>query len=401
MLLRIATSLLILLATLPLASVMAEDGVAERELLLGTHQPLTGPASKFSSVLYGADAWFQYLNDQGGVHGRKVRLLARDDGFQPERSLAAVKKLVLHDGVFAIFAGLGSATHGAVGGWLARMGIPDFMIASPPLNHVPALRTAPNRFGFWPTPELEGRVLAQWIAKEHPGEKIAIWHLNQSPYQEAAQALSRALQSAGIAGTSIAHQEFGVDFSNETKRIAALDPANVVLLTTSYMASRILRQAKRDGLKSRMFLGHDMADDSLIESTGADVMEGAWVVSSLPFAAMKEDPGISLHRNLMAVYQPDVAVDRWTVYGQAAAEAMTAVLHRAGRNLTRDGALVAAESLKAWSGPLTPPVNLSEADHSVLGSLRMARVVGRRFVFVSGHMDGTGSSNFSEGTEQQ
>ena len=417
MLLRFAKSLLILLAIVSYSTVMAQDiaeknagtsevdGVTERELLLGTHQPLTGPASKFSSVLHGADAWFQYLNDQGGVNGRKVRLLARDDGFQPERSKVAVKQLVLDDGVFAIFAGLGSKTHGAVGGWLARMGIPDFMIASPPLKNTPTLRTAPNRFGFWPTAELEGEVLAQWIAREHAGEKVAIWHLNQSPYQEAAQALSRALQSAGIAGTSIAHPEFGVDFATESQRIAALEPANIVLLTTSYMGSQILRQAKRDGLKARMFLGHDMADDSLIESAGADVMKGAWVVASLPFAAMKDHPGIRLHRKLMEVYQPDVSVDRWTVYGQAAAEAMTAVLHKAGRGLTRDGALTAAESLQGWSGPLTPPVTLSATNHSVLGSLRIARVVGRRFVFVSGHMNGkndtddTQSMNRSTGSD--
>ncbi|HJM06249.1 MAG TPA: ABC transporter substrate-binding protein, partial [SAR324 cluster bacterium] len=101
-------ALLVMFSVLFLPSqVFAEAGVEPRRIVLGSHQPLSGPMKTYSQVGRGALIYFQYLNDQGGIHGRQLVLLQRDDRFQPQRTLEVGEKLVMKDRVFALFSGIG------------------------------------------------------------------------------------------------------------------------------------------------------------------------------------------------------------------------------------------------------------------------------------------------------
>ncbi len=106
-------------------------GVTDTEIKLGTHFPLSqNPAAAYAPIAYGMKAFFDYINAQGGVYGRKINFIIGDDHYNPPDTVEVVKKLVEQDKVFAIVGGLGEATHNAVWKYLEEKGIPDMYVTT-------------------------------------------------------------------------------------------------------------------------------------------------------------------------------------------------------------------------------------------------------------------------------
>src|SRR5206468_127629 len=106
-------------------------GVTAGSVTIGSHQPLTGPAAPgYSEIAPAAKAMFSYINDNGGINGRKIKYIYKDDTYDPTRTVNVVKELVLQDKVFAIFNGLGTPTHAAVTDYLNAQKVPDLFVAS-------------------------------------------------------------------------------------------------------------------------------------------------------------------------------------------------------------------------------------------------------------------------------
>ena len=122
------------------------------------------------------------------------------------------------------------------------------------------------------------------------------------------------------------------------------------------------------------YLGHDLADSRLLEWVAPQALEGVSVLTAYPLATDVDHPGIRFHQVLLAEYAPQLEMNRWTIYGQAVAEVMTAVLREGGRDLNRKSVIEAAERLKNWQGTLTPPISFSPKNHQAVTSLRVAQV---------------------------
>src|SRR5581483_3558347 len=106
-------------------------GVTSTSITFGTHQPLTGPAAPgYSEIAPASQAFFNYVNAHGGVYGRKIHLVTKDDGYNPANTVTAVHQLVLQSGVFGIFEGLGTPTHTKVVSFLNATKVPDIFVAS-------------------------------------------------------------------------------------------------------------------------------------------------------------------------------------------------------------------------------------------------------------------------------
>ncbi|MCC6311175.1 MAG: ABC transporter substrate-binding protein, partial [Trueperaceae bacterium] len=102
----------------------ADPGVTDTEVLLGSWGPQSGPAAAWGTVNIAIDAYFRYLNDQGGINGRKLVLSSRDDGYDPARTVGAVRELIDRDNVFAFVAGVGTANGQAAMPLIKRAGTP-------------------------------------------------------------------------------------------------------------------------------------------------------------------------------------------------------------------------------------------------------------------------------------
>ena len=151
-------------------------GITKTQILIGSHQPLTGPAAPgYSEIAPAANAYFQYVNAHGGIYGRKIKYTYLDDGYDPSKTASVVRQLVLQDSVFSIFNGLGTPTHLAVVKYLNSSKVPDVFIASGcDCWNNPS--TYPQTFGWQLDYIREGKILGAYIKQHFPGKKIGYFY---------------------------------------------------------------------------------------------------------------------------------------------------------------------------------------------------------------------------------
>src|SRR3954468_13191535 len=149
-------------------------GVTKTSVLNGSHQPLTGPAAPgYSEIAPAAKAFFTYLNEHGGVNGRKIDLVYKDDGYNPTKTVNVVKQLVLQDKVFAIWGGLGTPTHTKVVQYLNASKVPDLFVSSGCPCWDDGTKQ-PYTFGWQPNYTIEGKILGQYIKQHFAGQKVGV-----------------------------------------------------------------------------------------------------------------------------------------------------------------------------------------------------------------------------------
>src|SRR5579875_577445 len=151
-------------------------GVTATTVTIGSHQPLTGVAAPgYSEIAPASNAYFQYVNANGGVNGRKIIYKYLNDQYNPTNSSTVVHQLVLQDNVYAIFNGLGTPTHLAVVSYLNSQKVPDVFVASGcECWNQPSLY--PETFGWQLDYVREGKILGQYVAQHFKGKKIGYFY---------------------------------------------------------------------------------------------------------------------------------------------------------------------------------------------------------------------------------
>jgi branched-chain amino acid transport system substrate-binding protein len=146
---------------------------AEPAIKLGNTAPYSGPASAYGTIARAEAAYFQMLNDQGGINGRRIEFLTLDDGYSPAKTVEQTRKLVEQDDVLAMFSSVGTAPNISVQKYLNVRGVPQIFVSSGATRW-----NDPEHFpwtvGFNPTYELEGRLYAEYILQTKPNAKIAV-----------------------------------------------------------------------------------------------------------------------------------------------------------------------------------------------------------------------------------
>ncbi|HEY4421435.1 MAG TPA: ABC transporter substrate-binding protein, partial [Pseudonocardia sp.] len=138
-------------------------GITETSVKVGGHFPLTGVAAPgYSEIPTGTKAYFDFVNAAGGVNGRKIDYVYRDDAYNPTQTSQVVNELVLQDQVFAILSGLGTPTHSAVLDYLNSEGVPDLFVSSGSLLWDQPDKN-PQTFGWQPDYEIEGKIVGQYV----------------------------------------------------------------------------------------------------------------------------------------------------------------------------------------------------------------------------------------------
>lgn len=358
----------------------AETGVFPKNIVFVTHQPLSGPAKEYSDIGKSAQAYFKYVNDQGGVHGRSIELKIIDDQLKPYKAKEELEELTLKNDIFAVFSGIGSKTHQAVYPLLKEQRLPSFFVGSDLPEWTQPLRA--NVFGFMPTAETEARVIGKYITEKHTGKEFVIWYPENPVYQRSVKALTKELYNVsakllpGKAGR----------LNAEWQLIRRNNPDFLVVLGNYTDVMNFLKFSPQINIP--MLTGHALADSRLTEWLGQKVSERVRVLTAYPLKIETEHPGQILHKLILSEYAPNLALNRWTLYGHAVAELMVEVLNRSGRSLSRQKAVSAAESITKWQGKLLPPVYLDSRNHLVLTTFRVSRITYGRVSHLSGWIDG-------------
>ncbi|MBL7035225.1 MAG: ABC transporter substrate-binding protein [SAR324 cluster bacterium] len=358
----------------------AENGVLPRSVILVTHQPLSGPARQYSEIAKSAKAYFQYVNDQGGVHGRLIELKIIDDQLNPEIAKTAFNELTVKHEIFAVFSGIGSKTHQAVYPILKQNSIPSFFVGSDLPEWTQPVRA--NLFAFLPTADTEAKILGKFLSQKHTEEKIIIWYADKPVYQRSVKALSKELY--GVSAELLPGKTGRL--TAEWKLINESKPDLLVVLGNYSDVMGILSFPTQ--LSIPILTGHALADSRLPESLNQEVLERVRFLTAFPLIMETENAGLIFHQQILNEYAADLTTSRWTIYGQAVAELMVEVLKRSGRALSRQKAVYATESIQQWQGQLLPPITFNSRNHLALGSLRVSQIKSGNLQHLSDWIDG-------------
>src|SRR5256885_9684930 len=206
----------------------SSEGVTKTTITIGSHQPLTGPAAPgYSEISPASKAYFDYVNANGGVNGRKIIYKYVDDVYNPTQTVDVVHRLVLQDKVFAIFNGLGTPTHTKVVDYLNAQRVPDLFVASgcgcwdQPAQH-------PYTFG-WQTDYIrEGKILGQYLKQNFAGKKFAYFYQNDDFGQDGVKGLDMYIPKAQVVSRQ-SYQPTNTDVSPQAQATAS-PKADVVVL---------------------------------------------------------------------------------------------------------------------------------------------------------------------------
>ena len=346
------------------------QGVTDTEIRLGTLVPLSGnPAAAWGiAISKGEQAYFDYVNDNGGIYGRKIKLIVGDNQYAGPVASEAVRKLVEQDGVFALMGSIGTEAHTAVYQYLEEHGIPDmFLLIGESKFTVPVVR---SRFTELVDYVTEGRIFATYVSENYNGKKVGLLVQNDEAGKEGEKGVRQGIDELG-ADTDITVEYYDTAQSDVTSQVQRLKTANVdviVFLGGPVQAANMIKNARETmSWDVPMAISSVNAIDLMASLAGMNNVEGV-VSATIGHQAWETDiPGIMARKKIMAQYAPVLPFDNLSLSGYAVAENMVMVLKQAGRDLTTDSFLNAAESICNFTSDISlTPSTTSPEDHRFL-----------------------------------
>ncbi|HEY2056775.1 MAG TPA: ABC transporter substrate-binding protein [Amycolatopsis sp.] len=340
----------------------ATPGVTADTVTIGSTIPLTGTAAPgYSEQGPAAKAFFDYVNANGGVNGRKITLKYLDDAYNPAQTVTLTKQLVLQDKVFAIVGSLGTPTHTKVVDFLNSSRVPDLFVASgctcwdQPKAH-------PYTFGWQPDYTVEGKILGDYVKKNFAGKKVAYFYQDDDFGHDGMKGLDKYIDQSSVVSRQ-PYQPGNTDVAAQVSAIAA-SKADVVVLEAipAYTALFKLTSLKL-GYSPTLVASSVGADpitvSGLLENfakqagssvKGQDLIEGLVTSAYLPALDDTSNSWTALFKKIHDQYIPNVPFDGNVYYAMSYAYTFTQALARAGKNPTRQGVIDALEK-----GGLTGP----------------------------------------------
>jgi ABC-type branched-subunit amino acid transport system substrate-binding protein len=351
----------------------AAPGITKTQILIGSHQPLTGPAAPgYSEISAASNAYFQYVNAHGGIYGRKIKYTYLDDAYDPSKTASVVRQLVLQSGVYAIFNGLGTAPHLAVVKYLNSAKVPDVFIAS----GCDCWATGyPYSFGWQLDYVREGKILGAYVKSHFAGKKVGFFYQNDEFGQDGVKGLSYVIPSAQV----VSKQGYVFTNVNIGPQVAALKAAGVqVVVAFSIPAfTALLKLASlKLGWNPTFVVSNVGADPTTLAGllqayakaggktvVGNTLTQGIITDGYLPTLSNTGNSWIALFKKVHDTYDVKAPFDANVLYGEAVAYTFVQAMLKAGKNPTRAALVSAIESGSLPQGPAVAPYNYSASDH--------------------------------------
>jgi branched-chain amino acid transport system substrate-binding protein len=383
--LALAAAAAVLLAVPAAGAARVETpGVTPTEIVLGATGPLSGSESQYEPVLSGAKAYFQYVNDHGGVLGRKITYKIEDDQYDPSQTVGLTQKLVEQDKVFAIFNSIGTEHTLAVRQYLNEQKVPQLFVGSGAAVISAQRKQYPWTIGLLPSFPGEGAIYGRQIVATKPKAKIAVLYENDEYGSELLAGLKRGLGSH--AGQIVAAESYGLLDATVTAQVQKLKASGAdtfVIFALPKQAIQAFVVAANLGWKPAEYVTSVSIDPAVMQivhlNAGAQTGVGATSTAFLhdpTNPTQSTAPGVKLYRQIMRKYLPS---EDWKavahIYGMMAAYAMVDSLKAAGKNLTRARLLEAATHLNEANPFLLPglAVTTSPTDYLPLGKTYLVR----------------------------
>jgi branched-chain amino acid transport system substrate-binding protein len=357
----------------------ADPGITATTLLIGTTQPLTGPAAAgYSKIAPATNAYFQYINaKQGGVNGRKITYKIVDDGYNPTTTNTAVRGLVQQDKIFAFLNGLGTPTQTAVLPFLKQQQVPDLFVASGSLSWNQPDKY-PNTFAVNPDYASEGKIFGAYIKQNYAGQKVCHFGQGDDFGADGLQGLEK-----GLGAPVTAKQTYDVTQPNVGTQMTALKTAGCQVVFMDAIPGFValaIGTSFQIGFHPQ-WLASGVGTDrttlvGYLKAAGAPLLNGLIGDGYLPNPGDTNNSWIKLFQSINKDYNGNAVFDGNIIYGMAIGWLFVEALKKAGPNLTRAGLISAIEGGGFTGGPGVTPLLYSKTSHAGYGGVQLTKITG-------------------------
>ncbi len=335
-------------------NLFAEEGITDTEIHLGQWGPQTGPAAAWGSVARGTGAYFQWINDNGGINGRKIVYHMFDDGYNPAKTKAGVKELQEGTGIFAWACGVGTSPGLAVKEYLSERNIPWVGPAAGSMHWVnPPMK---NLFTVYPLYAAEAKYLVQYAVAEMGKKRIAIAYLNDEYGKNGLRGAIGQLKANGLEPVAqVPFEAKDSDLKPHILKLRKAKPDMVLLWNTVPQAAKLVAMGKAMKFDTQFMAASTLSDFPLMTY----ITKGAWEgVICATFGELPGHPSVEkVKTEIFDKYAPKE--ERWGLFwyaGMLLVEPMVEGLKNAGRDLTREKFIAAMEKIQGFKG-LGPEVS--------------------------------------------
>ncbi len=361
-----------------------EPRPSDMEIRIGSLMPYTGPLAAFGTIGRAEAAYFDMVNDNGGINGRKIRFISYDDSSDPTTAAEQTRKLIETDQVLLMFGSFGKPSNLATRPYLNDRKIPQLFVASGD-DEWANPKAFPWTMGWQPTYRTEGRIYANYIQATYPERKIAVLWQNDQFGRDLFLGLQEGL--GDWARMIVSDTTFELSDTSIDKQIQVLKGSGAEILVLDCapaIAARAMRRAAELDWHPIYLL--DNASASIASALRPAGLQNASGVISTSFLkdssdpAWKDDPAMKAWSAFMDKYYPDGdRDDSNALFGYAAAETMLHVLSECGDDLSRENVMRHAASLKDYRSSVALPgitFNTGPTDFHPIKQMRLVQFDG-------------------------
>jgi branched-chain amino acid transport system substrate-binding protein len=362
-----------------------DTGATDTEIKIGNIMPYSGPASAYGMIGRIEAAYFNKINAEGGINGRKITFISYDDAYSPLKAVEQAIKLVELDDVLLIFQSVGTPSNTAIQKYMNERGVPQLFVGSGATKWNDP-QHFPWTMGLQPNYQSEARIYAKYILREKPNAKIAVLYQNDDYGKDYLKGLKDGLGDEA-ASMIVAEDAYDVTEATVDSRVIKMKSLNAdvfVDIATAKFAAQAIKKAAEIGWKPLHFLNNVAASVGVVmKPAGLEASQG--IISSAYLKdptdpQWKDYPDMKAWDQFLDKYYPDAdRGDVSVIYAYMEAQALEHVLNACGDNLTRGNVMKQAASIKDLElGGLLPGIklNTSATNFAPISQLQLIRFKG-------------------------
>jgi len=365
-----------------------DTGATDTEIKIGNIEAYSGPASAYGVIGKTEQAYFNKVNAEGGINGRKINFISYDDGYSPPKTVEQARKLVESDEVLFIFNPLGTPPNSAIQKYMNMKKVPQLFVATGATKWNDP-KEFPWTMGWQPNYQSESRIYAKYILKNKPDAKIAVLYQNDDYGKDYLKGLKDGL-GAKAASMIIAEESYETTEPTIDSHIVKLKATGADVffnVTTPKFAAQAIKKVAEVEWKPLHFLNNVSASiGSVIVPAGMDNAQG--IISSAYLKDTSDpqwtnDAGMKAFDEFLAKYFPEGnRIDASVMYGYTAAQGLVHVLKACGDDLTRENIMKQAASINGLElGGLLPGIKVqtSATDFAPISQLQLEKFEGKKW----------------------
>ncbi|MTV15729.1 MULTISPECIES: ABC transporter substrate-binding protein [Bradyrhizobium] len=377
-----------------------DPGATDTEIKVGNIMPYSGPASAYATIGKTEAAYFNKLNSEGGINGRKVNFISYDDAYSPPKMVEQARKLVESDEVLLIFNPLGTPGNTAIQKYMNAKKVPQLFVSTGAAKWNDP-KNFPWTMGWQPSYQVEARIYAKYILQNYPGKTIGVLYQNDDFGKDYLIGLHDGLgdQAKKLIVVESSYETSSPTVDSQIVQIKGANPDIFVNIATPKFAAQAIKKAAELDWHPVQFLTNVSGSiGGVMKPAGYEASQGVLSTAYLKDpkdTEWKTDPAMTEWRAFMTKWYPEGDLDdAATVFGYGVAKGLEQVLRQCGDNLTRENLMKQAASLNFEIGIYLPGTKIKTGpdDYAPIEQLQMMRFKGESWERFGPIMSGEKSS---------